>query len=144
MTATSTHQPTISNKHIAAFAAAGTLTACTLTAIGTIPGPRYDLKDWLFVNVPIILVAAGLIFGLVVPRAARGPKPGTAAVVLGAVAVASFLVFYLGLPTILAAAGVACAAAAHARHGRWTPASVTALTLAAIATAAAVLLAFTG
>ena len=145
MTTTSTHRPPANTRQVAAFAVAGTVTALALTAIGTIGGDndRYDTTDWLTLNVPIVLVTGALVFGLVVPRINRGARPATGALVLGVLALVSIVAFYLGLPTILAAAAAACAAAARTRRG-WTAATAVAVALAITATAAAVVLALTG
>jgi hypothetical protein len=145
MTTTSTHRPPANTRQVVPFAIAGTITALALTAIGTIgrDNNRHDTADWLTLNVPIILVAGALVFGLVVPRINRGARPSTGALVLGVLALVSIVAFYLGLPAILAAAAAACAAAARTRRG-WTAATAVAVALAISATASAVVLAFTG
>lgn len=85
-----------------------------------------------------------MLFGLVVPRLARSAEPATWALVLAGLALVSFLVFYFGLPSILAAAAVATAVESSRRAGRWPRRAVVAVVLAALAVAQAVLLAFVG
>ena len=53
----------------------------------------------------IIAVSARAVFGWIVPQAARPRSPGTPALVLAVLGLLTVLVFWSGLPPILAAGG---------------------------------------
>lgn len=128
------------------YAAISTGTAAVLTAIGTFWSPLADYEatatmndfvSWLVV-VGVIVVGAGIVFGLVVRRA----TPDSArrrAIVLAVLAVLSIVGFWTGLPIIFAG-GAACCAMADRASGL----SRTALALAGLVTVAAVWLALAG
>jgi hypothetical protein len=83
-------------------AALGVVIAAALAAWGTFGEDDYSVWDYVAV-VAIILVAAAIVFGVVVRR-----WPGsTTALVLGVLAVLSVGVFWAGLPPVLAAAAIA-------------------------------------
>jgi hypothetical protein len=77
--------------------------------------------DWAEVafSVPIILVATGLVFGIVVPRALRKESAGGTALGLSVPAALLLLpAFWIGLPLVLGAAGVVVGnAGRNARSG---------------------------
>jgi hypothetical protein len=133
----------------ALFAVAGAGLSVALTAYGTfkednLPG---DLPVWLFGNLSIIAVATVLVFGVFVRRALRQQDPAPIArtsLVLGLLAVATIVVFFSGLPSVLAAAAVCTALAARERAGRWTTAPRVAVALSAVAVGFAIVLAIIG
>jgi hypothetical protein len=117
--------------------------SAVLTAIGTFyAGDDHSASDWFF-TVGVVVVAAALVFGLVVRTAARG-NPGRRSAVVGVVAVLSLAVFWAGLPVVLAAAAVACALTDKDAQGFFGTPSKVGLGLAALATVGAVILAFVG
>lgn len=129
------------------YAAVSTGLALVLTAIGTFwsplssyPGGRFEdeIVPWLAMNVPLVLVCAGVVFGLVVRTApADGGRIRT--VVLAVLAVLSLAVFWTGWPVVFGA-GAACCALADPRSMR----SRTSLVLVALVTAVAVWAALAG
>jgi hypothetical protein len=120
-----------------------------LTAYGSFkddsqPG---DLPGWLFINVPIIVVATALVFGLVVPRVLRSEHPetpGRAALVLSLIELATVVIANLGFPAVLAAAAVCTASATRRRIGLWTGPAVVAVVLSAVSVVLALVLALFG
>lgn len=128
------------------YAALSTGASVVLTAIGTLWSPladyeatrtSADIVSWLVV-VAITVVAAALVFGLVV----RTAPPGGGRVrtlVLAVLAVLSLAVFWTGLPMILAGGAVCCALASPRSTG-----SRIALVLAALVTLVAVWAALAG
>ena len=148
MTTTYTDQPSTGSSR-SLFAALGIGIALVLTAIGTfwdVTGNDTNdegLGAWLVV-VGIVVVAAAIVFGLVVRPEAAGA--GTRAVVLGVLAVLTVVVASLGLPAVLAAGAAACALGSGARRadGAISGAGKAALALSAVALAGAVVFAFVG
>jgi hypothetical protein len=128
------------------FAVTGAAVSVALTGYGTfkednLPG---DLPVWLFTNLPIIAVATVLVFTVFVRRALRQHDPGATArtaLVLALVAVATIVVFFSGLPSVLAAGALCTALAVREREGRWTTVPGVAVALSAVAVALAVVLA---
>lgn len=128
------------------FAAVSTGLAVVLTAIGTLWSPlasyeatrtTEDVLTWLVV-VAMIVISAGIVFGLVV----RSTPPGGGRVrtlVLAVLAVLSLAVFWTGLPMVLAGGAVCCALANPRAAG-----SRIALVLAALVTLVAVWAALAG
>jgi hypothetical protein len=133
----------------ALFAVAGAGLSVALTGYGTfkednLPG---DLPVWLFGNLSIIAVATVLVFAVFVRRALRQHDPAPIArisLVLGLLAVATIVVFFSGLPCVLAAAAVCTALAARERAGGWTAVPRVAVALSTVAVILAVFLAITG
>jgi hypothetical protein len=128
------------------WAAVGAGIAIVLTAIGTfVDFVGEDSADDSFSDfwplAVFIVVAALLVFGLLVRTASPG-NAGIRALVLGVLAALSIVVFWSGLPAVLAFAAVACALLADDGSSRWMPR--TALILAALTVLSATVLAFTG
>lgn len=104
-----------------AWAAASIGVAVVLTAIGTFWSPlasyeaSRDREEFLtyLVVVATILIGAALVFGLVV-RTATPASAERRGLILALVSVPSIVVFWTGLPTILAG-GAACCALANGR-----------------------------
>ncbi|MFJ9177299.1 hypothetical protein [Streptomyces sp. NPDC102360] len=96
----------------------------------------------------IAFAAAGaaVVFGVVTRRALRKPPARTAvtALVVALVALPASLVFWTGLPVLLAFAAATLALDARRRSGSMPVCAVAALALAALAMASAVWLAFSG
>ena len=148
MTTTYTDQPaTHGNRTL--LAALGVGIAVVLTALGTFwdfngNDTNHDGLGAYLVVVGIIVVAAAIVFGLVVrPEAASA---GTRALVLGVLAVLTLVVSWSGLPTVLAAGAAACALGSGARRadGAIGGAGKAALVLSGAALAGAVVFAFIG
>jgi len=130
----------------ALLAVAGASLSVALTGYGTfkednLPG---DLPVWLFGNLPVIAVATVLVFAVFVRRALRQHDPAAIArtsLVLSLLAVAAIVVFFSGLPSVLAAGALCTALAARERAGGWTAVPGVAVALSAVAVALAVVLA---
>ena len=124
------------------YAALGAGLAAVLTALGTFwdlsgnDATHRGLEEYLPV-LAIIAVTTALVFGLGV-RTATPENAGTRAMVLAVLALLSVVVFWAGLPAVLAAGAVACAV-----QSRSTTAKV-AMGLAGLAVVAAAVLAVTG
>jgi hypothetical protein len=131
------------------YAAGGAGASVALTAYGSFKGDNLpgDVPGWVFINVPIIVVATALVFGLVVPRALRSDDPqapARAALVLSLLGVATVLVANFGFPAVLAAAALCTATASRRRTGRWTGVAGVAVVLSAVALAGALFFAIVG
>ena len=129
------------------WAAVGAGVAIMLTAIGTfVDFVGADSRDDSFSDfwplAVFIVLAALLVFGLVVRSASPG-NAGMRALVLGVLAVLSILVFWSGLPAVLAFAAFTCSlVAGRGGASSWMPKA--GLALAGLALVAATVLAFTG
>jgi hypothetical protein len=137
--------------------AAGTV-ALVLMLIGTYVHTPYKAKgpgEWglstqdlnqLPLLVGFAIVGAAVVFGVVVARALRTAPQRTArrSLILASVGVVSIVVFWTGLPVILAAGAATLALDARRRLGRLPGTAIAALVLAALITVSAVWLAFTG
>lgn len=117
------------------FAALGAGTALVLAAVGTFwdltgndSGGGTSMREYLIVAA-IILVATALVFGLVV-RTASESSGGTRALVLAVVGVLSLVVFWSGLPPVLAFGSIGCAM--QARAGSFPITAKVALGLSAV------------
>lgn len=149
MTSTTTGSMPATASRLPLLATIAVALSSVLAAIGTFwdltdneSGEGGSVGEYLTV-VGIIVVVTTIVFGLVARNAERG-NPGRRALVLGVLAAASIVVFWAGLPTVLAAGAAACALTERDQSRSFSTASVAALSLAAIATAAAVVLAITG
>lgn len=141
------HTPTLPARPMI-FAVAGAVTAAALTSYGTFKGGNHadELLEW-FGNMAIIVAATVLVFVVFVRRALRsdGAQPAArTGLVLAVLAVATTVVFFLGLDVVLASGAVCTAFAANQRTGRWTPVTGVAVALAAAAITLAVVFAITG
>lgn len=147
MTATTGYAPTTRRRNWPPFAVAGAGIAVVLTAIGTFWSPlasydatrtQHDLLAYLVV-VAIIAIGAAIVFGLVVRRA---PETGAdvRAIVLAVLSVLTIVVFWTGLPVVLAAGASFLAVSGSTRRVT----AIVVLVLAALVGAAAVALALAG
>jgi len=99
---------------------------------------------------PLLVAFAALgsavVFGVVVRRAAARPaeRTGPRALLLAVLGAATIVVFWTGLPVVLAAGAAVLARSSHARTGRWSPPAVTAAVLAGVTLLMAGRLAFVG
>jgi predicted membrane protein len=119
--------------------------AAVLTAIGTFYDNEetgHTLSEWLIV-LGIIAVGAAVVFGLVVRTAPTG-DPARRSLVLAVVALVSGLVFWTGLPVVLAVGAIACALVARDVRGRFDTIPAVAVALSALVIVAVAVLAFTG
>jgi hypothetical protein len=122
------------------FAIGSAAVAIVLAAIGAFKGDdTHELRDFLVVAA-IILVAAGIMFWLIVPRVTR---LGRGALILGVLGFLSNVVFWLGLPSIFAGAAASLALGARTR-GSDSRAANAALALAGLTVIVATVLAFIG
>ncbi len=124
------------------FAAASVVLATVLLAIGASGGDDGEEYDWSYVLIAsaIAIAVAIVLFWVIVPRIKR---PGLGGLVLGILAVVSIVVFWLGLPTPIAAAAAFLGLTAR-ESGSEAGKGTAALVLAALAVAAAVVLALIG
>ena len=86
--------------------------AAALAALGTF-GDHYEsdqVREYVFV-LGIIAVAAGLVFGIVVPRGLAKVAAGGTAVALSILGFLTIAIFWSGLPPVLAAGGMVLGAA---------------------------------
>lgn len=148
MTTTTAHDSSTTPSRTPLLAAFGIAASAVLTAMGTF----WDVTDnsdrdlgiaEYLITLGIVVVAAALVFGLVV-RGAESGNPGRRAAVLGGAGVLSVAAFWSGVPMVLVAAAVACALLERDRQGSFGTGSKAGLTLSALVTAAAVTLAVVG
>jgi hypothetical protein len=124
------------------YAALGAGLALVLTAIGTFgdlvgeSSTEHGWGDYAAVA-GIIAVATAVVFGLVV-RTASPANAGTRAIVLAVLALLTVLVFWTGLPAVLAFGAIACAVLTRSGMAK------VALGIAGLAVVAAAVLAVTG
>lgn len=143
--AATSHRPTSSWP---LFAALGAGTALVLAAIGTFGDftgndtREQGMNEYLFVA-GIVVVSAAVVFGLVV-RTATPSNAGTRALILAGIAVPSILVFWSGLPPVLAVGAIGCALASRRADGALSAMARVAAGLSGLVLAAAVYLAFMG
>jgi hypothetical protein len=140
------------------IAVAAALVALVLMLIGTYVQTPYKAKgsgEWGLstqdlIQVPLLVrfagVGAALVFGVVVARGLRtAPQQTTRrSLIVASVGVVSIVVFWTGLPVVLAAGAATLALDARRRLGRLPGTAIAAMVLAALITVAAVWLAFTG
>lgn len=131
------------------LAAAGAGLSALLTALGTFVdfnnndhGGHDGIGAYLGV-VGVIAVAAALVFGLVV-RTATVHNAGRRGLVLAVLALITDVVFWSGLPCVLAAGAIACALTGRDAAGRFTNAGKAMLGLTTISIAAAIMFAIVG
>jgi len=140
------------------IAVAAALVALVLMLIGTYVQTPYKAKgsgEWGLSTqdlnqVPLLIgfaaVGAALVFGVVVARGLRTAPQQTArrSLIVASVGVVSIVVFWTGLPVVLAAGVAILALDARRRLGRLPGTAIAAMVLAALITVADVWLAFTG
>lgn len=108
----------------ALYAALGAGVSLVLGALGTfLPAQGDEQHGWgeLAIVAGIVVVATAIVFGLVV-RTAAPANAGPRAVVLSVLGLAALLVFWTGLPCILAFGALGCAVASR-RDGAGMPTS---------------------
>ncbi|WP_329124039.1 hypothetical protein [Streptomyces sp. NBC_01465] len=82
--------------------------------------------------VAFAVLGSAVVFGVAVRRAAARPaeRTGLRALLLAVLGAAAIVVFWTGLPVVLAAGAAVLARSSHTRTGRWTLPTVTAAVLA--------------
>ena len=157
MTTVETHSARTGRSLLPSAVAAG-VAALLLMLIGTYVHTPYKAKgpgEWGLSTqdlnqVPLLLgfaiVGAAVVFGVVVARGLRTAPQRTArrSLIVASVGVVSIVVFWTGLPVILAAGATTLALDARHRLGRLPGTAIAALVLATLITVSAVWLAFTG
>lgn len=119
----------------------------TLTAVGTFTGEREDTQvDFYWVNVVLAALTAMIVFGVVVRRALDGEDVDTMsrrAQLLGALALVLLVVFWTGVPQVLAVAAgiVGYTTLKHAEPGTVKRRATTGVALGALSAALLALLA---
>lgn len=148
MTAT-TNDLTAAPSRTPLLAVLGFAASALFTAMGTFwdltddeSGREHSVGEYLFV-LGIAAIALAITFGLVVRTAAAG-NPGRRSLVLGIVAFLSNVVFWAGIPSVLAAGAVACALIQKDKDQSYSTGSKVGLALSALTVAAALWLAVTG
>jgi hypothetical protein len=124
------------------FAVASIVVSAILTAIGTYSGDDSHQTRQFLIVLAIVIVAAAIVFWVVVPRLEGGT--GSAALVLGVLAVVSLVLFWLGLPAVLAGGSTLLALDARERPGAKLGYVNGALALSALAIVLAAVAAFAG
>ena len=121
------------------IALAAMVLAVVLLAIGAYSGDDDDTG--YFISASLISIAVAIVlFWVVLPRISR---PGLGALILGIIAVATIVVFWLGLPTIVGAAAIAIGLGA--RESSAEPSKATAgIVLGALAVVVHIVFAFVG
>ena len=92
-------------------AAAAFALSALLAAWGTFGEDGSNVGEYLVVLV-IVLVAIGIVFGVVIPRALSGANAARTAVILSVLGVLTVAVFWSGLPPVLAIGGIVLARSA--------------------------------
>jgi hypothetical protein len=115
--------PATSRRPLAAVLGAGA--ALVLTAVGTFKDASGS-QGWreYGITAAVVLVVTALVFWFVV-RTANASNAGVRSLVLGIVAVLSLVLFWLGLPPVLAAAAIACALVRREQGARLGAAATT-------------------
>ena len=131
------------------YAGAGVVVALLLTAVGTFTNLGGEAEEGghtaseYLVVAGMIAVGALVVFGLVA-KAVTPTNAGSFAVGFGVVGLLSVLVFWTGLPTVLAAGALASAAVDGRNRDRVSVAAKVGVALAALAVALAVTMAIVG
>jgi len=92
-------------------AAAAFALSALLAAWGTFGDDNSSVVEYIVVLV-IVVVAIGIVFGVVVPRAVSGANAARTAVILSVLGVLTIVVFWSGLPPVLAIGGIVLARSA--------------------------------
>jgi hypothetical protein len=121
------------------IAVASVALAIVLLAIGAYSGSDDDTGYFLIASL-VAIVAAVILFWVIVPRIRR---PGLGSLILAILAAISIVVFWLGLPPVFGGAAVVLALAARAQQSEVGKANA-ALVLAGLAVVANVVIAFIG
>jgi hypothetical protein len=133
------------------FATLGIGLAAISTALGTFfditgndssSGNGNAMGEYL-VTLGIIVVITAIVFGLVV-RTASARNAGTRSLVLGILAVPSLVLFWAGLPCVLAAGAAACALASRTDAGQFTTRGKVAMVLAGVVSIGAMVMGVVG
>lgn len=134
--------PATSRRPLAAVLGAGT--AFVLTAIGTFKDSSGS-QGWIEYGVTcaVVLLVTALVFWFVV-RTANASNAGVRCLILGIAALLSLVVFWLGLPPVLAAASLACALVRREQGVRLGAAAMTGTALSVVVLVIAVVGAFVG
>lgn len=143
-TRTATRRPAGTSRD-ALIGALGVGFAALLTAVATFHNNEetgHTAGEWFFV-LGVIAVAAAVVFGFVVRTAPSGDA-ARRSLVLGVLSLLTAIVFWSGLPFVLAAGAVACALHDRERGGRLATGSTVGLATASLAAGAAAVLAFVG
>jgi Na+-driven multidrug efflux pump len=120
------------------IAVASVVLAIVLIAIGAFQGENDT--GYFFFGSLIAIVVAAIVYWVILPRIRR---PGLGSLVVAILAVVSLLVFWLGIPSILAGAATVLALDARAQNSE-VGKTTGALVLSAVAVVAAVVVAFVG
>lgn len=143
MTSTISNDQSTATSWTPLLAAISIGTSAVLTAIGSFRGDTdHTVGEWAF-TVGLAVVAAAIVFGLVVRTAPKG-NAGRRALILGVVSLLSVAVFWAGITTVIGAAALACALIERDTRGDTGGMSKAGIALAALSTVAVVWLAFTG
>ena len=133
--------------HVLPYAAGGAALAALASAVGTFANLTgngsndYGLTEYVG-DLALIAVATAVVFGLVVRTAQHGSSTRRA-LTLGALSLPAVLVFWSGLPYILAVGALACARVAS-RSGSSSRSVGVAVTLSAVSIAVSLFFAVTG
>jgi bacteriorhodopsin len=109
----------MSGRAIASFGLVSVAVAAALSAAGVFTEIEYRYTKYAL-SVVFILVVALIVFGVVVPRAARRPaSAGRVGLTLSILAVITVVAFWSGLPPVLAPGGIVLGyiGREHARRG---------------------------
>ena len=132
------------------FAVIGAVLSAAFSALsifwditGNDPEPEEQPLGQFLVVVAVIVVTTVILYVFVVRTAGRG-NPGRRSLILGILAAASVILFWLGIPVVIAAAATATAFIQRDRLGRFGGMATVGLALAAISTLATAALAIAG
>lgn len=127
---------------------AGAVLSAALSAVGSFTDltdnstAEHSVGQYL-VTVGVIAVAA-LVVIATAGKGGSGRRPGRAAVLHGVIGLLTIVLFWTGLPPVLAAGAIACALAERDRLGSFGGGSGTGLALAGLTLTAASVLAVVG
>lgn len=123
-----------------AVAAVSVAIAIALAAIGAFRGDDDHALRYFLIVCAVILVAAAIVFWVIVPRIDR---LGRGALIVAGIGAVSIALFWLGIPPVLAG-GAAFLALGARQRGTETGMATAALVLAALTVVAAAVIAFIG